>query len=420
MKISLNSSTKVTSYVDPARIKYLWSKARQAVRSYIIFKRMGSDIRTFGTTQKTEFKINTPKSFAIHPRSLAKRTFNTLILILLALDSIFLPYYLCFFSESKQWKYMKLLENIIYAIDCILSFFTSYWHHEHTLITDKNIIIRNYLKTWFLLDIITLLPYQFLPSGYILLSLLCLLKYFKILSFSMRFLKFYKTSMNHLLLRLIETLFAVVIMVQVLSCLWFYISKLQGFPLDCWMVHFNLTDKSDFYIYLTCIYWVFTTITTVGFGDITPQSLTEKVFAMIVMAVGVSFYSLTVGNITKIISTMDHKKRLLDSKLNTLEILSKEYSLPSFIKDKIKDTVIQNSSENLSLYNETQLVFELPSSLRSEVSLHLYKSIIQKIKFFQLKDPSFLSFVVPKLTNMNCVPHKYIYRIDDEVYDSNA
>jgi hypothetical protein len=55
------------------------------------------------------------------------------------------------------------------------------------------------------------------------------------------------------------------------------------------------------------MYWVFQTLTTVGFGDIGAGTYTEKVIALIFMIFGAGFYSFTIGNLSSIISAMDIK-----------------------------------------------------------------------------------------------------------------
>lgn len=62
---------------------------------------------------------------------------------------------------------------------------------------------------------------------------------------------------------------------------------------------------------------------------------------------------------------------------------------------------------------------ELPSSLRTEVSLHMHHKIVEKIYFFQDKDPGFISYMVPKLRTVSLQPGEFLYKeyeFPDEVY----
>lgn len=38
--------------------------------------------------------------------------------------------------------------------------------------------------------------------------------------------------------------------------------------------------------YIVAVYWAFTTLSTVGYGDVLPGSIPEKIFAMFIMLLG--------------------------------------------------------------------------------------------------------------------------------------
>ena len=58
-------------------------------------------------------------------------------------------------------------------------------------------------------------------------------------------------------------------------------------------------------IYIISFYWTITTITTVGYGDISGTNGFEKVFCSIVMIIGVISFSLANGSLASIIQNYD-------------------------------------------------------------------------------------------------------------------
>merc|ERR1739848_726547 len=61
--------------------------------------------------------------------------------------------------------------------------------------------------------------------------------------------------------------------------------------------------------YMAALYWSMTTLSTVGYGDITPKSDGERAYAMLAMVVGGAFYGYIVGSVTSIISDTDLNTR---------------------------------------------------------------------------------------------------------------
>lgn len=62
----------------------------------------------------------------------------------------------------------------------------------------------------------------------------------------------------------------------------------------------NSSDK-----YLTSIYWTVTTITTVGYGDVSISTNLERVFCIALMVLGVVAFGLLSGSLTNILSNYD-------------------------------------------------------------------------------------------------------------------
>lgn len=69
----------------------------------------------------------------------------------------------------------------------------------------------------------------------------------------------------------------------------------------------GIQDEDASYQYLVSVYWALQTLTTVGYGDITPRSVYEKIAGLIWMIIGVGFYSFTIGNLASIFKQIDIK-----------------------------------------------------------------------------------------------------------------
>ena len=75
--------------------------------------------------------------------------------------------------------------------------------------------------------------------------------------------------------------------------------KAQRAPLMALPVQAREISGPD--IYLTAAYWALTTLTTIGFGDVTPISNAERAVLLFVELMGVLFFGILLGSITSLL-----------------------------------------------------------------------------------------------------------------------
>ena len=69
-----------------------------------------------------------------------------------------------------------------------------------------------------------------------------------------------------------------------------------------WINKFGIQDMNPFEQYITAAYFSFTTMVTVGYGDIHPVITPERVFGMWVMLISCGFFAYIVGSIGSILN----------------------------------------------------------------------------------------------------------------------
>jgi hypothetical protein len=70
---------------------------------------------------------------------------------------------------------------------------------------------------------------------------------------------------------------------------------------ETWIYQRDFVTKSELELYVSSMYFTVTTVLTVGYGDITAVSMTEKCFCVLMMLVGVFSFSFSTGTLSAII-----------------------------------------------------------------------------------------------------------------------
>lgn len=469
-KESLHNSYH-TETPDTDRDKYskVWARMRGKLRGCILLSLKCKELRIYGssTMHFTDGEITNTRSlqqilegleskrkidtvdeaplprFIMHPSCNFKNFWNGVMVILLIYTATIMPYRMAYIDDRHvgDWEYVELAINLLFFIDIPINFFSAYEEPDGTIVGNRRRICVNYLRTWFCLDVIACFPFDYFnsddedsSSSYNgLVRILRLPRLYRLFRLS-RILKLIKTSknseffeklqdilqLNTALVRIVSFMITVLIVVHLSGCFWFLLAKIEGFVPDSWVVRMDLLDSSSGEQYIASIYWAFTTISTVGYGDIVPKTQAERVFGIIWMMLGVGFYSFTIGSLTSILSNIDSTNIELTLKLNAIDQISKEAKLKPYLTRKLRLAVKLHAKKTELDTSDKQGMFEaLPKRLRYELAKQMYDSVSDKLPFFFNRSPEFVSTIIPALKCMIVEHDELIYsELDDsdEIY----
>ena len=126
----------------------------------------------------------------------------------------------------------------------------------------------------------------------------------------------------------------------------------QPFSRDNWMNN-SIKDLSQNEQYMTSFYFVVTTMTTVGYGDMSASTVYEQIYIVILMMCGVFVFSLVTGSVASILASMDVENAHLTEKLTILARLANRYDLPKALYSDIKKTLkydTQMATEEMEVF----------------------------------------------------------------------
>jgi hypothetical protein len=69
--------------------------------------------------------------------------------------------------------------------------------------------------------------------------------------------------------------------------------------------------NKEFELYLCSCYYVMTTVSTVGYGDISPVNSTERIFGMVLQFLGVISFTFVSGALASILQSHDTREAIL-------------------------------------------------------------------------------------------------------------
>lgn len=67
----------------------------------------------------------------------------------------------------------------------------------------------------------------------------------------------------------------------------------------------NYTDERDSVIYIASMYFVLTTFTTVGFGDISGVTVAERIYCIALSLIGAVAFSFAISSLSSMLSALD-------------------------------------------------------------------------------------------------------------------
>jgi hypothetical protein len=119
----------------------------------------------------------------------------------------------------------------------------------------------------------------------------------------------------------VKVAIVVTFMAHSIACWFVLVSKEDALDANTWLVTFGVSNKPIDEIYITSLYWAFSTMITVGYGDIAPISTNEKLFVIGAMLIACGLFGYSVGSI----SSVTAKRSELESKFREKGLAIKRF-----------------------------------------------------------------------------------------------
>jgi len=191
---------------------------------------------------------------------------------------------------------------------------------------------------------------------------------------------------------------AVMTIVHWISCGWMLINPNPS--LDP-VTYYNLS-----------LYWAITTLTTVGYGDITPQTNLARIYTMGVMLFGVSIFGLLISHFFRMMMIADKYTEEKKEKMHSLKEFMRYYNIPNSLQKQVFSFYNHLLTQNVN-EEDSRIVNDLPQALQNELNLFMKIKLIKDVHIFKGFSIACLKMIAGKLDQTFHSPNEYIIRKGD-------
>lgn len=104
------------------------------------------------------------KCYLCYPEDRAKNTWEIIVALALIIACTTTPVYIAFHESQgggwSAWDWINVILDSIFGIDIIVVFLTAYYDDDFNLVESLRTIAANYIRGWFTVDLLAILPFD--------------------------------------------------------------------------------------------------------------------------------------------------------------------------------------------------------------------------------------------------------------------
>lgn len=368
---------------------------------------LGSMTTTSIETQTSVIK----KPKCIYPYQSTRRIWEYVIFFLSMICIWELPFE-WFFDVHRSFWYIcpSLIVDLIYLIDIYIVLKTAYLRNGVIVLDQKQIIIH--VGKWRLITyFLSALPYYligWLINNDIVFRVLVSLK-------CLRCLRLYdaQQTINDTLVYISPISKMIILfcwlftIAHYCACVFWYTGFLE-IPDRSWLAEADIITKPRIIQYFHTLYYITTTILTIGYGDLHPYTFPEVCVVICIEAVGVFFYNYVVSNMVSIVA--DPTRNSFLNKYQRIHAGLKSRGVTDESMDELLryyDYVWERGRDHTEIYATSS---KLPESFQKKLNFSLHKEVFTRVEALRGADEDVLQKVSMALRAKIFTPGDFIIK----------
>jgi len=376
-----------------------------------------------------QMKVMSPRTLTtttglIHPNSRRKMLWDVSVSLVIIYSVITITYQLGFGQEfSGTLANIDILVDCIFTLDILLTFNGAVIDKDELLVTDRRKIAYLYLRGWFPIDFITTFPIDRVVlaandgdgnsavlRSVKLIRAIRLVRLIKIIQIVVKSGFFEKVEdilgVHPAILRFVKVVVIMCFFAHLFACVLYAMSTCnEATGMGCWKESYcvgaGAWDDDSLYDdtrnpkgegeclaemdsglqYIVALYWSVTTMTSIGYGDITPQptNTLELVCTIVVQILGTTVFAYVVGNIVSIVIALNLGVRMKRENMVVLNLFMTEFRCTfSFRRAVRMHYIFQQRMKGV--FDDAKLLGELPPDLRIQAVAFIHaRQIVPKV-----------------------------------------
>eukprot|EP00937_MAST-01D_sp_MAST-1D-sp2_P006043 g6043.t1 len=397
----------------------------------------------------------------IDPTGRYMRRWDVVMLTALLFTAIVTPYEVALLTTQLDALFIiNRVVDTIFVKDIVMQFFLMFQEpiqRGGTWVTDRRRIARRYLTSWFPVDVISILPFDIVAwqvqsnsvgrlKALRILRLFRLLKLMRVLRAGRIFRRWEANlSVSYGIIMLVKFTILLIFVGHWLACSWVLVHVIQcdddcmaacseaSAPLSIADGLFNqppgsrdgcvktwLTvwsqgrHKSPFQTYAIAIYWSVTTLTSIGYGDVTAVNEDEFVATTCFMMFAGICWAYIIGNTCGIIATLDFNAMQFHHTMDRLNNFMSDKALPAPLRVRLRAYFHQVRVLHAS-NSYRNLVDVMSPALRGEVCVSVSDDFLRQISYFANIGRGFLVEVSQRINGAVFAPNELLDQLETVV-----